>query len=88
MTAQDQIGELAHDPLADSRLALLAVEGDQVATQEHPALQMRLQRAQHRVLTACQLGGNVVRQLDLGPHPPFRARGARRVEGFILRAPP
>jgi len=30
---------------------------------------MRLQRAQHRILTARQLGGDIVGKLDLRPHP-------------------
>ena len=41
----DQIGELAHDALADHRLALLAVEGDQVAAQEDLAVEMGLDPA-------------------------------------------
>jgi hypothetical protein len=32
---------------------------------------MRLQRAQHRILTARQLGGDVVGKLDLRPHQPL-----------------
>ena len=69
MTARDQLGELAHDALAGVRLRLLAVERQQVAAQEHLALQMRLERAQHGVLAARQLDGDVVGKLDLGPHP-------------------
>ena len=37
---------------------------------------MSLQRAQHRVLAAGQLGGDVVRQLDLRPHPLSARRAA------------
>ena len=35
--------------------------------------QMPLQRTQHRVLGARQLGGDLVAQLDLRPHPPSAA---------------
>ena len=73
MAARDQLGQLAHDPLAGSGLAFLAVERDEIAAQEHLALQMRLERAEDRVLAARQLGGDVVGQLELGPHPPFIA---------------
>ena len=69
VTARDQVGELAHDALADVRLALLPVEGEQVAAQVDLAVEMRLQRAQHRVLTAGQLGGDFVGELDLRSHP-------------------
>ena len=69
MTAFDQRRKLAHHALAGARLTLLAVEGDQVPAQEHLALQLLLQRAQDGVLTARQLGGENVRQLDLRPHP-------------------
>ncbi len=77
MAARDQLGELAHDPLAGSRLALLAVEREQVAAQEDLALEVRLERAQDGVLAAGQLSGDLARQLDLGPHA-VRARGAHR----------
>ncbi len=85
MPARDQIGQLAHDPFAGARLVLLAVERDQVPAQKHPALQVCLQRAQHRVLTARQLGGDIVGQLDLGPHPAFRMHANELV---IRQAPP
>ncbi len=58
--ARDQVGELAHDALAGERLALLAVEREHVAAQEHLAVEMRLERAQHGVLAARQLGGDFV----------------------------
>ena len=74
MTACDQLRELSHHALTRARLALLAIEGQQVAPQKHLALQLRLQRAQHSVLTARQLGGDLVRQLDLRPHPLSAAR--------------
>ena len=74
MAARDQLGELAHDALAGVRLALLAVERQQVAAQEDLAVEVRLERAQHRVLAARQLGGDVVRELDLRPHPCSAAR--------------
>ena len=70
----DQLGELAHDALAGVRLALLAVERQQVAAQEDLAVEVRLQRAQHHVLAARQLGGDVVGELDLRPHPCSAAR--------------
>src|SRR5271154_3901168 len=60
MTAVDQVGELAHDPLAGVRLCLVTVECQKVATQEHLAVQMRLQSAKDDVLTARQLGGDDV----------------------------
>ena len=60
MTGGDQLGELTHDTLADLRLRLLAIERQQVAAEEHLAVQLRLQRAQHDVLAARELGRNSV----------------------------
>ncbi len=68
VAARDQVGELAHDALARARLILRALQREQVAAQEDAALQMALQRAQHGVLAARQLGRDIPRQLDLGPH--------------------
>ena len=74
VSAGDQVGELAHDALAELHLALLAVEREQVAAQEHLAGEVRLERAQDRVLAAGQLGGDFVGELDLRPHPCSAAR--------------
>ena len=69
MAARDQLGELAHDALADVRLVLIAVEGQQVAAQEYLAVEVRLQRVKHRILASCQLDGDVVGKLEVGLHP-------------------
>ena len=47
---------------------------EQVAAQEDLAVQVRLERAQHGVLAAGQLGGDFVGELDLRPHPASAAR--------------
>ena len=60
VAAGDQVGELAHDPLAELHLDLLAVEREQVAAQEDTAGEVRLERAQDRVLAAGQLGRDFV----------------------------
>ena len=62
------------DALARLRLALLAVEREQVAAQEDLAVEVLLERAQDRVLAARQLGGDFVGKLDLRPHPCSAAR--------------
>ena len=72
--ARDQVGELAHDPLAELHLALLPVERQQVAAQEHAAGEMGLERPQDRVLAAGQLRRDFVGQLDLRSHPCRAAR--------------
>src|SRR5262249_45666505 len=72
--ALDQVGELTHDALAHAGLVLGPVECDQVAAQEHLAVEVLLERAQHGVLAAGQLGRDFVRQLELGPHPASEAR--------------
>ena len=78
---RDQVGELAHDPLAELHLALLAVERQQVAAQEHAAVEMGLERPQDRVLAAGQLRRDFVGQLDLRSHP---CRAARTSPGHAL----
>src|SRR5581483_2260595 len=68
MPARDQVGELAHHALAHHDLALLALEGDDVAAQEDPAVEMGLERTEHGILAAGKLGCDLVRELDLPPH--------------------
>ena len=60
VTAGEQLGELPHDPLAGVGLILVAVEGEHVASQEELAGEVILEGSQHGILTAGELGGNVV----------------------------
>ena len=56
--ARDQLRELADHLAADFDVALVAVEGEDVAAQEHVAGQMAFQRLEDCVLGAGQLRGN------------------------------
>ena len=61
----DQFRELAHDGRAGVDSGGVALEREHVAAQEHITVQVPLQRAQHRVLAARQLGGDCVVELEL-----------------------
>ena len=64
----DQVRELAHDGGAGLDGRLVALEREHVAAQEHVAVEMALERAQHGVLAAGQLGGHRVVELDRAAH--------------------
>ena len=81
MAAGDQVGDLAHDLLGGDDGLVGALERDDVAAQEDVAVDVLLDLAQHRVLGARQLAGDVVGKLDLAPHPgaaPCTAADTRR----------
>ena len=62
----DQLGELAHDLAPALTASSVAVERDDVAAQEDVAVEVVLERLQHGVLAARELGGDRVGQLDAG----------------------
>src|SRR5207342_3066876 len=70
---RDQVGELANDRGARLDGFLLALERDDVAAQEDLAGQVALERLEHLVLGPGELGGNLVRKLDLGAHQALSA---------------
>ena len=74
VTAGDQLGELATTRWPACVSILVAVEGEHVAAQKELAGKVILERAQHGVLTAGELGGDVVGELELRPHPVSDAR--------------
>ena len=74
MPAGDQLGELVDDALAGLRLALLAVEGQQVAAQVDLAVEVGLECPKDSVLATGQLRGDLIGEFDLRPHPCNAAR--------------
>ena len=64
----DQVGELAHDRPADRDVVVVAVERQHVAAQEDLAVEVLLERLHDRVARARQLGGDLVRELELRAH--------------------
>ena len=73
----DERGELLDDDRGGVDRLLLAVEREHVAAQPQVALDVALERAQHRVAAARQLGCGLVGELDLQAHQCDRAPLAR-----------
>ena len=69
----DQVDDLADHGLGGADLAGLAVEGEHVPAQVDLAAQVPLERAQHRVLGAGQLGGHGVVDRQLPTRQASRA---------------
>ena len=63
----DQVRQLAHDRLGHRHLAVGAVECQDIAAQEHVAVEMTLERLHDRVARAGELAGDLVGELELGP---------------------
>ena len=78
---RDQLGELADDRRGRVDGGGLAVEREHVAAQVDLAVEMPLERSQHRVLAAGQLGGDGIVKLDRPAHYPsaFRTRSDARL---------
>ena len=65
VTLRDEVGQLADHGRGGLHRLVVPVERDDVAPQEQVAGDVFLQRPQHRVPAARQLGGDLVGKLDL-----------------------
>src|SRR4029079_12234586 len=60
-----QVGHLAHDGAGHGHGGLVAVQREHVPAEEDLAVEVLLQRLHHRVARPCELGGHLVRKLEL-----------------------
>ncbi len=65
---RDQVGQLADHGAAHLDRLVLAVEGEHVAAQVDLAVEVLLERPHDLVARARELGGHLVRKLELDAH--------------------
>ncbi len=74
----DQLGELADDRFGGVHRVIVALQREDVAPQVDVAVEVALERAQHGVLAARQLGGDGIVELERLAHYVVRAPSASR----------